>query len=140
VVGEKNTLALGEEERVGLTNKPCPARADSGVGVNIGCGVGAVDGLGVGDVGKLEETGRLGEVERSATEVGNVGGGWRKKWAGVWKSVTTLWVGDGLRGVGDGATVETKFGVDGCVRLDGVNAEMEGFNVGLEAEKASSWF
>ena len=45
------------------------------MGVNIGWGVGAVDGLGVGDVGKLEEAGKLGEVERSATEVGNVGGG-----------------------------------------------------------------
>ena len=75
MVGEKNTLALGDEERVGLTNSPWPARTDSGVGVNIGWGVGAVDGLGVGDVGKLEEAGKLGEVERSATEVGNVGGG-----------------------------------------------------------------
>ena len=76
MVGEKNTLALGEEERVGLTNNPCPALADSGVGVNIGCGVGAVGGLGVGDVvGKLEETGKVGEVERSAVDVGNVGAG-----------------------------------------------------------------
>jgi len=49
-----------------------------------------VDGRGVGDVvGKLEETGKLGEVERSAVDVGNVGAGWRKKWAGVWKSLTT---------------------------------------------------
>ena len=84
VVGEKNMLALGDEESVGLANKPWPARADSGVGVNIGCGV----GFGVGEVGKLEETGRFGDVERSATDVGNVGAGWRKKWAGVWKSVT----------------------------------------------------
>ena len=67
-------MALGEEERVGLTNKPCPVLDDSGVGVNIGWGVG--DGLGVGDVvGKLEVTGKFGEVERSDTEVGNVGGG-----------------------------------------------------------------
>ena len=35
-----------------------------------------MDGLGVGDVvGKLEETGKLGEVERSAVDVGNVGAG-----------------------------------------------------------------
>ena len=92
-------------------------------------------------MGKLVETGKLGEVERSATEVGNVGGGWRKKLAGVWKSVTAPWVGDGLRGVGDGAAVETKFGVKGCSGLDGVNPEMEGFDVGLEAdEKVSCWF
>ena len=61
--------------------------------------------------------------------------------AGVWKSVTTPWVGDGLRGVGDGAAVETKFGVKGCTGLDGVNPEMEGIDVGLEAaDKVSCWF
>jgi len=56
--------------------------------------------------------------------------------------VTTPWVGDGgLRGVGDGAAVEAKFGVNGCRGLDGVNAEIEGFDVGLEAdEKPPSWF
>ena len=82
VVAVKNTLALGEEERVGLRKRPfCPpaARADSAVGVKIGCGVG-VDGLGVGEVlgevGRLGEAGSLGEV---AMEVGNVGRGWRKK-------------------------------------------------------------
>ena len=86
VVAVKNTLALGEEERVGLRKRPsCPAaccppaaRADSAVGVKIGCGVG-VDGLGVGEVGevgRLDEAGSLGEV---AMEVGNVGRGWRKK-------------------------------------------------------------
>ena len=79
VVAVKNTLALGEEERVGLRKRPSPAaRADSAVGVKIGCGVGVpLDGLGVGDeVGRLEEAGSLGEV---AMEVGNVGRGWRKK-------------------------------------------------------------
>ena len=48
------------------------------MGVKIGCGVG-LDGLGVGEVGevgRLDEAGSLGEV---AMEVGNVGGGWRKK-------------------------------------------------------------
>ena len=46
--------------------------------MKIGCGVG-VDGLGVGEVGevgRLDEAGSLGEV---AMEVGKVGGGWRKK-------------------------------------------------------------
>ena len=130
VVGEKNMLALGDEESVGLANKPWPARADSGVGVNIGCGV----GFGVGEVGKLEETGRFGDVERSATDVGNVGAGWRKKWAGVWKSVTVPWVGEGLRGVGDGAAVEV--GVPGR----GVNTGMGVFGVGVEAdEDPPSW-
>ena len=95
VVAVKNTLALGEEERVGLRKRPscppapapCPAaccppaaRADSDVGVKIGCGVGVpLDGLGVGkvgEVGRLDEAGSLGEV---AMEVGNVGRGWRKK-------------------------------------------------------------
>ena len=80
VVAVKNTLALGEEERVGLRKRPCPARADSAVGVKIGCGVGVpLGGLGVCDVGKvgrLDEAGSLGEV---AMEVGNVGRGWRKK-------------------------------------------------------------
>jgi hypothetical protein len=79
VVAVKNTLALGEEERVGLRKRPsCPA--DSAVGVKIGCGVGVpLGGLGVGDVGevgRLDEAGSLGEV---AMEVGNVGRGWRKK-------------------------------------------------------------
>ena len=78
VVAVKNTLALGEEERVGLRKRPC--LADSAVGVKIGCGVGVgLDGLGVGevgDVGRLDEAGSLGEV---AMEVGNVGRGWRKK-------------------------------------------------------------
>ena len=73
-------MALGEEERVGLRKRSCPARADSAVGVKIGCGVGvALDGLGVGEVGevgRLDEAGSLGEV---AMEVGNVGRGWRKK-------------------------------------------------------------
>ena len=76
VVAVKNTLALGEEERVGLRKRPC--LADSAVEVKIGCGVG-VDGLGVGEVGevgRLDEAGSLGEV---AMEVGNVGRGWRKK-------------------------------------------------------------
>ena len=55
--------------------------------------------------------------------------------------MTTPWVGDGLRGVGDGAAVETKFGVKGCCGLDGVNPEMEGIDVGLEAaDKVSCWF
>lgn len=55
--------------------------------------------------------------------------------------MTTPWVGDGLRGVGDGAAVETKFGVKGCSGLDGVNPEMEGIDVGLEAaDKVSCWF
>ena len=88
VVAVKNTLALGEEERVGLRKRPsCPAaccppaaRADSDVGVKIGCGVGVpLGGIGVGEVGKvgrLDEAGSLGEV---AMEVGNVGRGWRKK-------------------------------------------------------------
>ena len=78
MVAVKNTLALGEEERVGLRKRPC--LADSAVGVKIGCGVGVpLDGLGVGEVGevgRLDEAGSLGEV---AMEVGNVGGGWRKK-------------------------------------------------------------
>ena len=79
VVAVKNTLALGEEERVGLRKRPC--LADSAVGVKIGCGVGvALDGLGVGEVGEVgrldEAAGSLGEV---AMEVGNVGRGWRKK-------------------------------------------------------------
>ena len=75
VVAVKNTLALGEEERVGLRKRPC--LADSAVGVKIGCGVGVgLDGLGVGEVGRFGEAGRLGEV---AMEVGNVGRGWRKK-------------------------------------------------------------
>ena len=76
VVAVKNTLALGEEERVGLRKRPC--LADSAVGVKIGCGVGVpLDGVGeVGEVGRLDEAGSLGEV---AMEVGNVGGGWRKK-------------------------------------------------------------
>ena len=78
VVAVKNTLALGEEERVGLRKRPC--LADSAVGVKMGCGVGVpLDGLGVGDVGevgRLDEAGSLGEV---AMEVGNVGRGWRKK-------------------------------------------------------------
>ena len=75
-------MALGEEERVGLRKRPsCSAApADSAVGVKIGCGVGvALDGLGVGEVGevgRLDEAGSLGEV---AMEVGNVGRGWRKK-------------------------------------------------------------
>ena len=64
-------MALGEEERVGLRKRPC--LADSAVGVKIGCGVG-VDGLGVGE--GFDEASSLGEV---AMEVGNVGGGWRKK-------------------------------------------------------------
>ena len=86
VVAVKNTLALGEEERVGLRKRPCcpaapccpPAPAEPAVGVKIGCGVG-VDGLGVGEVGevgRLVKAGSLGEV---AMEVGKVGGGWRKK-------------------------------------------------------------
>ena len=78
VVAVKNTLALGEEERVGLRKRPC--LADSAVGVKIGCGVGVpLGGLGVGEVGevgRLDEAGSLGEV---AMEVGNVGRGWRKK-------------------------------------------------------------
>ena len=78
VVAVKNTLALGEEERVGLRKRPC--LADSALGVKIGCGVGVpLDGVGVGEVGevgRLDEAGSLGEV---AMEVGNVGGGWRKK-------------------------------------------------------------
>ena len=78
VVAVKNTLALGEEERVGLRKRPC--LADSAVGVKIGCGGGVpLDGLGVGEVGevgRLDEAGSMGEV---AMEVGNVGGGWRKK-------------------------------------------------------------
>ena len=87
VVAVKNTLALGEEERVGLRKRPCcpaapccpPAPA---VGVKIGCGVGvALDGLGVGEVG---EVGRLdkaaGSLGEDAMEVGKgEGGGWRKK-------------------------------------------------------------
>ena len=52
--------------------------------------------------------------------------------------MTTAWVGDGLRGVGDGEAVEAKFG---CGGLDGIDAEMEGFDVGLEAdEKRPCWF
>ena len=78
VVAVKNTLALGEEERVGLRKRPC--LADSALGVKIGCGVGVpLDGVGVGEVGevgRLDEAGSMGEV---AMEVGNVGGGWRKK-------------------------------------------------------------
>ena len=80
VVAVKNTLALGEEERVGLRKRPC--LADSAVGVKIGCGVGVpLDGLGVGEVG---EVGRLdkaaGSLGEDAMEVGKgEGGGWRKK-------------------------------------------------------------
>ena len=57
VVAVKNTLALGEEERVGLRKRPC--LADSAVGVKIGCGVGDVPlaGLGVGEVGDVGEVG-----------------------------------------------------------------------------------
>ena len=75
-------MALGEEERVGLRKRPsCPAApAEPAVGVKIGCGVGVpLGGLGVGEVGevgRLDEAGSLGEV---VIEVGNVGRGWRKK-------------------------------------------------------------
>ena len=72
-------MALGEEERVGLRKRPC--LADSAVGVKIGCGVGVpLGGLGVGEVGeegRLDVAGSLGEV---AMEVGKgEGRGWRKK-------------------------------------------------------------
>ena len=40
--------------------------------------------------------------------------------------MTTRWVGDGLRGVGDGGAVEKEFGV---------NPEMEGFDVELDADE-----
>ena len=47
--------------------------------------------------------------------------------------MTTRWVGDGLRGVGDGGAVEKEFGVGGLG--PGVNPEMEGFDVELDADE-----
>ena len=83
VVAVKNTLALGEEERVGLRKRPssCSAApADSAVGVKIGCGVGVpLGGLGVGEVGEVGSLGEAGSLGEVAMEVGNVGRGWRKK-------------------------------------------------------------